>query len=102
MVYYFALPPHTRGTPDDDLLSNPPLRVTPTYAGNTFCEIVLIEHVSGYPHVCGEHRFSARAASLLAGLPPTYAGNTPGGHPNRSGVAGYPHVRGEHESIVID
>ena len=88
--------PRMRGTHRSELMTAPPMRLIPTYAGNTARPRVCVSPSSAHPHVCGEHSLrwwsmtctpgssprmrgthpTGRRSPRLGRLIPTYAGNT--------------------------
>ena len=74
-------PPPTRGTPTDELLNNPDLRITPAYAGNTYKLASRGQLSEDHPRLRGEHYI----IPLI-----------------EWDVKDHPRLRGEHSPLSID
>ena len=116
-----GLPPRMRGSPGCSASHIRALRSTPTYAGITPCDRLLLDHSSVYPHVCGDHAGVTAAGTTWHGLPPrmrgsrhldhvageatgstpTYAGITRAARSSRDRSWVYPHVCGDHPSAKL-
>ena len=109
-------PPHTWGIPAWETEVGEPVRITPTYMGNTSTAIIPQRSVQDHPHIHGEYTACVSQEREFLGSPPhtwgilkpvavaimqrritpTYMGNT---HPFSCNVASkrdHPHIHGEY------
>ena len=118
-AYVLGSPPLTRGTLSSQSLPAKWRRITPAYAGNTHCDVLIKKKQGDHPRLRGEHKEATHAYVKAEGSPPltrgtlcifseqhyytritpAYAGNTIKAFSKLETTWDHPRLRGEHRAV---
>ena len=67
-----------RGKDSSSGFHNVHLRITPAYAGKSYCACLWLDDIEDHPRLCGEKLPAAPSLPAAPGITPAYAGKRTG------------------------